>query len=159
LKTRDAYVRRKAAGILIWVMGPYSRWRTLSIEVQEPCGREAISYKCWKWLCGKFYADGFTWNLIMPCYQMIGLGELELQMKSGWSGLLALPTSLHVTSVELCKGTSACATSATGYWWTEVDNYQSYWKTDRNMLQRVWDELDYRLDIRQDTNGAQIEHL
>jgi hypothetical protein len=26
------------------------------------------------------------------------LGELELQMKSGWRGLLVLPISLHVTS-------------------------------------------------------------
>jgi hypothetical protein len=29
---------------------------------------------------------------------------------------------------------------------------------DRNMLERVWDELDYRLDICQVTNGAHIEH-
>jgi hypothetical protein len=30
---------------------------------------------------------------------------------------------------------------------------------DRNMLERVWDELDYRLDICRVSNGAQIEHL
>jgi hypothetical protein len=30
---------------------------------------------------------------------------------------------------------------------------------DRNMLQRVWDEPDYRLDICRVTNGAHIEHL
>jgi hypothetical protein len=30
---------------------------------------------------------------------------------------------------------------------------------DRNMLQRVWDELDYRLDICRVTNGTHIEHV
>jgi hypothetical protein len=30
---------------------------------------------------------------------------------------------------------------------------------DRNMLESVWDELDYRLDICRVTNGAHIEHL
>jgi hypothetical protein len=30
---------------------------------------------------------------------------------------------------------------------------------DRNMVERVWDELDYRLDIYQATNGAHTEHL
>jgi hypothetical protein len=30
---------------------------------------------------------------------------------------------------------------------------------DRNMLERVWDELDYRLDICRVTNGVHIEHL
>jgi hypothetical protein len=30
---------------------------------------------------------------------------------------------------------------------------------DRNMLERVWDELDYRLDICWVTIGAHIEHL
>jgi hypothetical protein len=29
---------------------------------------------------------------------------------------------------------------------------------DRNNLERVWDELDYRLDICRVTNGAHIEH-
>jgi hypothetical protein len=29
----------------------------------------------------------------------------------------------------------------------------------RNMLERVWDELDYRLDICWVTNGAYIKHL
>jgi hypothetical protein len=32
-------------------------------------------------------------------------------------------------------------------------------KIYRNMLERVWDELDYRLDICRVTNGAHIEHL
>jgi hypothetical protein len=31
--------------------------------------------------------------------------------------------------------------------------------TDRNMLERVWAELDYRLDICRVMNGAHIEHL
>jgi hypothetical protein len=30
---------------------------------------------------------------------------------------------------------------------------------DRNMLEGVWDELDYRLDICQVMNGAHTEHL
>jgi hypothetical protein len=30
---------------------------------------------------------------------------------------------------------------------------------DRNMLGRLWDELDYRIDICWVTNGAHIEHL
>jgi hypothetical protein len=30
---------------------------------------------------------------------------------------------------------------------------------ERNMLERVWDGLDYRLDICRVTNGARIEHL
>jgi hypothetical protein len=30
--------------------------------------------------------------------------------------------------------------------------------TDRNMLERVWNELDYGLDICRVTNGAHIEH-
>jgi hypothetical protein len=30
---------------------------------------------------------------------------------------------------------------------------------DRNMLKRVWDELDYRLDICWVKNGAHIEKL
>jgi hypothetical protein len=30
---------------------------------------------------------------------------------------------------------------------------------DRNILERVWDELDYRLGICRVTNGAHIEHL
>jgi hypothetical protein len=29
----------------------------------------------------------------------------------------------------------------------------------RNMLEKVWDELDYRMDICRVTNGANIEHL
>jgi hypothetical protein len=30
---------------------------------------------------------------------------------------------------------------------------------DRNVLERVWDGVDYRLDISRATNGAHIEHL
>jgi hypothetical protein len=30
---------------------------------------------------------------------------------------------------------------------------------DRNMLQRLWDELDYKLDICRVTNGAHIGYL
>jgi hypothetical protein len=30
---------------------------------------------------------------------------------------------------------------------------------DRQMLQRVWQELDYRLDICHITKGGYIEHL
>jgi hypothetical protein len=30
---------------------------------------------------------------------------------------------------------------------------------DRQMLQRVWHELDYRIDICRVTKGGQIEHL
>jgi hypothetical protein len=30
---------------------------------------------------------------------------------------------------------------------------------DRQMLQRVWQELDYRIDIRRVTKGEHIEHL
>lgn len=30
---------------------------------------------------------------------------------------------------------------------------------DRNMLRRLWDRLDYRIDICWVTNGAHIEHL
>jgi hypothetical protein len=32
-------------------------------------------------------------------------------------------------------------------------------KIERNILERIWDELDYRLDICQVTNGSHIEHL
>jgi hypothetical protein len=31
--------------------------------------------------------------------------------------------------------------------------------TDRNVLERIWDELDYSLDICRVTNGARIERL
>jgi hypothetical protein len=34
--------------------------------------------------CGKFCADGFAWNLIMPRYQTAGLGELELELQMKW---------------------------------------------------------------------------
>jgi hypothetical protein len=30
---------------------------------------------------------------------------------------------------------------------------------DHDTLQRVWQELDYRLDVRRVTKGAHIEHL
>jgi hypothetical protein len=30
---------------------------------------------------------------------------------------------------------------------------------DHNMLQRVWQELDYRLDVCRVTGGAHVEHL
>ena len=30
---------------------------------------------------------------------------------------------------------------------------------DRQMMQRVWQELDYRIDIRRVTNGGHIKHL
>jgi hypothetical protein len=30
---------------------------------------------------------------------------------------------------------------------------------DRNILERVWDEVDCRVDICRVTNGAHIEHL
>ena len=30
---------------------------------------------------------------------------------------------------------------------------------DNAMLERVWQELDYRLDVCRVTNGAHIEHL
>jgi hypothetical protein len=30
---------------------------------------------------------------------------------------------------------------------------------DRQMLQRVWEELDYRIDICRVTKGGHIEHL
>jgi hypothetical protein len=89
LKTRDAHTRRKAVAVLVWVMRLYGRWRPLSVEVQgNLCGREAVSYRCRVRLCSKFCADGFAWNLTMPCYHTAGLGQLELQMTSGWSGLL-----------------------------------------------------------------------
>jgi hypothetical protein len=31
--------------------------------------------------------------------------------------------------------------------------------TDHDMLQRVWQELDYRLDVCHVTGGAHVEHL
>ena len=31
--------------------------------------------------------------------------------------------------------------------------------TDRQMLQRVWQQLDYRIDICRVTKGGHIEHL
>jgi hypothetical protein len=83
-KTRDAFVKRKAVAIPMWVMRLYGRWRLLSIEIQgNMCRREAMSYRCQKRMCGKFYADRFAWNLTMPRYETTGLGKLELQMKSG----------------------------------------------------------------------------
>jgi hypothetical protein len=30
---------------------------------------------------------------------------------------------------------------------------------DRDMLTRVWDEMDYRIDVCQTTKGGYIEHL
>jgi hypothetical protein len=67
--------------------------------------------------------------------------------------------SMWLLSVGLCIGTSVCATSTTGYWWTEVDSYCSVEKVGRNMLERVWDELDYGLDNYRVTNGPHIQHL
>lgn len=98
-KTRDAFVRKKAVAILMWVMRLYSRLRPLSIEMQgNLCGKEVVIYRCRKRLYGKFIADRFTWNLTVLCYETVGWGELELQMESWWSDLLALPISLHVTT-------------------------------------------------------------
>jgi hypothetical protein len=31
--------------------------------------------------------------------------------------------------------------------------------TDKNTLERVWDELDHTLDVCRVTNGAHTEHL
>jgi hypothetical protein len=63
LKTKDAFVRRKAL-VLVLVKRLYGRWRPLSIEVQgDMCGKVAVSYRCGKGLCGKSYADRFVRNL------------------------------------------------------------------------------------------------
>jgi hypothetical protein len=89
LKTKDSSVRRNTVSALVWVKRLCGTLRPLSVEVQE--GKPWVTD-------AEFYADGFPWNLTRPRYQTVGLGELELQMKSGWSGLLALLISLHMTS-------------------------------------------------------------
>lgn len=76
-KTRDAFVRSKALAVLVWVKMLYGRWRPLLIKVQgNLCGREAVSYRFWKRLCIKFYADGLHETFQIFHDSQIGTCEL-----------------------------------------------------------------------------------
>jgi hypothetical protein len=94
----------------------------------------------------EIYAEGKPWvadvgNDCVPSSTKTGLHE-TLQFHAtksldweSWScrwrvnevaPSLSRSHSMWFLSVGLCKWTSVWATSTTGYWWTEVENYRSY---------------------------------
>jgi hypothetical protein len=64
--------------------------------------------------------------------------------------------AMWLLSVGLCKGASVCATSTADIVEMKLRITAAIETIDRNMLGRVWDELDYMLDICRVTNGATL---
>ena len=57
--------------------------------------------------------------------------------------------AMRFLSMGLCQGSDLCSSSSRKYPGTE----------GCYMLQTVWNELDYRVDVCRITKGAHIEHL
>jgi hypothetical protein len=60
-------------------------------------------------------------------------------------------------SMGLRRGSGLCSSSSHKYPGTEGTNQNRHW--NHHMLQTVWIELDYRVDVCRITKGAHIEHL
>lgn len=88
-------------------------------------------------------------NSWMPRYKTIALRELELQVKSEWSDLLTLLIPLHVT--PFCGGYVKKKVFVPplplGIDELKFIITAAIETVNRNMLERQWDELKYRLDI------------
>ena len=59
----------------------------------------------------------------------------------------------------LREGSGLCSSSSRKYPGTEGTNQNPIETTTADMLQTVWNELDYRVDVCRITKGARIEHL
>jgi hypothetical protein len=153
LKTRDASLRRKAVA----VMRLYGRWRPLSIEVQGNLwGREAVSYRCrvlrrrvrvkpynatlpnhWIGRAGAADEEWMKWPPRSP-----DLTSCDFFLWGYVKEQLFVPP-LPLEDIDELKLTITAAVET----------------IHRNVLERLWDELDYRLDICRVMNGAHTEHL
>ena len=59
----------------------------------------------------------------------------------------------------LRQGSGLCSSSSRKYPGTEVRIRAAIETITADMLQTVWNELDYRVDVCRITKGAHIEHL
>ena len=59
----------------------------------------------------------------------------------------------------LRQGSGLCSSSSRKYPGTEGTNQNATETITDDMLQTVWSELDYRVDVCRTTKGAHIEHL
>ena len=59
----------------------------------------------------------------------------------------------------LRQGSGLCSSSSRKYPGTEGTNQDAIETVTAYMLQTVWNELDYRVDVCRITKGAHIEHL
>jgi len=59
----------------------------------------------------------------------------------------------------LRQGSGLCSASSRKYPGTEGMNQNRHSNLTADMLQTVWNELDYRVDVCRITKGAHIEHL
>ena len=80
-----------------------------------------------------------------------GLDVLFLACMVPWfNPLWLLPLGLR-------EGQSVCATTNREHTWFEKQNYHGYGDITPDLLIRVWQELDCRLDVYRVTKGAHIE--
>jgi len=61
--------------------------------------------------------------------------------------------------MELRQGSGLCCSSSRKYPGSEVQIRTTTENITADMLQTVWNELDYRVDICRITKDAHIEHL
>jgi hypothetical protein len=59
----------------------------------------------------------------------------------------------------LRQGSGLCSSSSRKYPGTEGTNQNRLETITADMLEKVWNELDYRVDVYIITKGAHIEHL
>jgi hypothetical protein len=102
------------------------------------CGKEAVSWRCLKQLCGKFCANGCACNLTVPRYQTVGLGELELQMK--WP-----PRSPDLTPRDTFLWGYVKEQVFVPPLPMDIDELKLRITAASRQLTGTWDELDYRL--------------
>ena len=61
--------------------------------------------------------------------------------------------------MELRQGSGLCSSSSREYPGTELRIRTATETITADILQTVWNELDYRVDVCRITKGAHIEHL
>jgi len=62
-------------------------------------------------------------------------------------------------SIGLRQGSGLCSSSSRKYPGTEGTNQNRHETITADMIQTVWNELDYHVDVYRITQGAHIEHL
>ncbi|KAJ4432445.1 hypothetical protein ANN_21064 [Periplaneta americana] len=152
--------------------------RESDLATEEANGKSPIVVRCpLMWLMPQLHEDkpGFLFQQdgALPHFQLEVREYLNEHLPQRWCGrasnndrcvLRWPPRSPDLTpcdffSVGVCQRSSVCTSLPVNL--EELNNRirAAVARVDRDMLQRVWQELDYRVDVCRVTRGGHIEHL